>query len=870
MARVDYSGVPDVSPDLQAPDDYQHVEASPNAFGAQLAQGAEALGGAALDTSKFYGQVAADNGVNNFLDQRSKLIYGDPSQGVKTDASGAPMTAPDGSPVFNGGFMGLRGADAMRAAPEVSAQLKEMMQDNRQSLATPMAQYQYDTASRRYYEETLNDIGRHTDQQQRVWATDTNTTAMTLAFNDGVNFASDPDKSASALDRALNAATKNTQFNGGNPELARLKTTQDFYALQVKGTLETDPDLAAKILNDHKDVLASTPEYDALTQRVNSAEFQRIQRPTIGAALDDAKAQAAALVHTPVAAAAPVAGGNPNHAYQALPDTAKQQINNVVANLPDAKPMDARYLVNTETLESGGHANAQNGSSTSLFQFHPDTAASVGITDIHDPAQQIQGALTLARKANTALTKVLGRAPSPAETYIGHQQGPAGGPALLGASPDTNAVAALTPAYKGNADRATQAIAGNIGLPYKTADQKAAANAAAQSMTAGQFTDFWRQRYAAADAANFPGADGAGGAGGAGAQPNTSTGGYPSVADALNATHQDRVDAFQKQLEANPLFANHPDRLYQTVDMFSRQLDQAVDQQKRQTEVDAHIVQSVMAGPNPPISEGQLVATSPQVANAWNSLLFNNPYVRQGIENRFNANAKGKALSYGTNFKDYFDRAMAPTGDPNRLTDPTQLNNYVGPGEDAPLTNTGSDQLTQLMALRSTPQGEAVAAQMRTFVDQMHAELTYSNNTVGTFDPKGEARFSRAMAQVLPMLVQAQQAGTLSKVLDPKNADYVGNVAATFARPPAQIMKDRLFGENIATKPYLEMGEVTQGQYLLKEAVAQGRLTREQAIAIGEEHGYFAKPKVAAPPGQKFEVPKPEVHTIDPATGRLN
>ena len=63
MAREDYTGVPTAEPSLEAPQDFQHVEASPASFGAQVAEGAEQLGQGVIQAGKFYGQVAADAGA---------------------------------------------------------------------------------------------------------------------------------------------------------------------------------------------------------------------------------------------------------------------------------------------------------------------------------------------------------------------------------------------------------------------------------------------------------------------------------------------------------------------------------------------------------------------------------------------------------------------------------------------------------------------------------------------------------------------------------------------------------------------------------------------------------------------------------------
>lgn len=144
-----------------------------------------------------------------------------------------------------------------------------------------------------------------------------------------------------------------------------------------------------------------------------------------------------------------------------------------------AQPGEVSYVQRLAQVESHGKAGAQNGSSTGLFQFHPDTFAGVGGGDIHNVADQTAAALAISRRDRANLHS-LGIEPTDANTYIMHQQGPGGGRALLTAPPEVGAIAALTPVY-GNAATAKKAIVNNGG----TAD-----------MTAGDFLDMWRQRWA--------------------------------------------------------------------------------------------------------------------------------------------------------------------------------------------------------------------------------------------------------------------------------------------------------------------------------------------------------------------------------------
>src|SRR4051812_4952707 len=88
-------------------------------------------------------------------------------------------------------------------------------------------------------------------------------------------------------------------------------------------------------------------------------------------------------------------------------------------------------------IESGGNPNAVTGSNRGLGQFSPDLEAKYGISDANrtDPAAQAAAVRQNGLANMPGLTKALGREPTPAELYIAHQQGIAGGPALLTADP---------------------------------------------------------------------------------------------------------------------------------------------------------------------------------------------------------------------------------------------------------------------------------------------------------------------------------------------------------------------------------------------------------------------------------------------------
>ena len=113
-----------------------------------------------------------------------------------------------------------------------------------------------------------------------------------------------------------------------------------------------------------------------------------------------------------------------------------------------------------------------------------------GINDANRTDPAAQAASVAAERAHHApiLAKALGRDPTPGELYLMHQQGIAGGPALLGADPNTPAWRVIRPYYKSDAI-AQKAITGNIprGSPLYGMDPN--------SIAAGAFTGFWKDKF---------------------------------------------------------------------------------------------------------------------------------------------------------------------------------------------------------------------------------------------------------------------------------------------------------------------------------------------------------------------------------------
>jgi hypothetical protein len=180
-------------------------------------------------------------------------------------------------------------------------------------------------------------------------------------------------------------------------------------------------------------------------------------------------------------------GGGDTPAATPEPKGATYEKVAAVATAAGAKPDEVRYLKRLAQIESSGDPSAKNGKSTGLFQFHADTFAGVGGGDINSVEDQTKAALALQSRDRRLLQSKSVDA-SDANTYIMHQQGPAGGLALLTAPPEIGAVAALTPVY-GDAKTARKAIVNNGG----TAD-----------MSAGDFVSMWQRKWGGGSAAAGP------------------------------------------------------------------------------------------------------------------------------------------------------------------------------------------------------------------------------------------------------------------------------------------------------------------------------------------------------------------------------
>lgn len=131
------------------------------------------------------------------------------------------------------------------------------------------------------------------------------------------------------------------------------------------------------------------------------------------------------------------------------------------------------YLSRVQQIEDpSGDPNATSSTGAKgLFQFTSGTWARYGGGG--DPTNTRDATAAVVKLTNdnaAALTRTLGRAPTPGELYLAHQQGAAGAGVLL-SNPSGNAAETLALAYGGDIGKAVNAIRVNGGDPAGTAGQ---------------------------------------------------------------------------------------------------------------------------------------------------------------------------------------------------------------------------------------------------------------------------------------------------------------------------------------------------------------------------------------------------------------
>lgn len=145
---------------------------------------------------------------------------------------------------------------------------------------------------------------------------------------------------------------------------------------------------------------------------------------------------------------------------------------------------------------------------------------------------------------------------------------------------------------------------------------------------------------------------------------------------------------------------------------------------------------------------------------------------------------------------DLMNRINLPDGDPQKITDENQLNQFFGNG----LSWSDLNNLRDEMQGRNTQEGQIEGDLKKQVLDIAKGQLTKSNSLTGLRDPIGDENYQRFMVYFLDEYKTQRKAGkSFRELLDPASKDYLGRSIESYVRTPNQIMQD--MAKQLRAKP---------------------------------------------------------------------
>lgn len=349
-----YTGLAQVRPTGPAgPDPSQQIHVSPDMFGGQVGAGLEKFGQGATKAAEVFDQVVVEDMSNQYQDMVTKLLHGDPSK---------TTVGPDGKPVADSGYFGKKGRAALDDRPAVEKQMEEFQKEISGKIISLNQRRAFTSFANNYRLSQHGRIAGYADQQAAVYAEHTNDASAKLQFRNVSINPDDPATLLAAREDVRSAYVRNVQLRGGGPEEVReaiARADQDVLQAQVTAIGATDPIKALRIVEKNRALLgpAYVPLHARFKSEANAAEADDLVAGYMGAtAIPDAVRKFDPLIQQ----ASSQTGISPALGYGLI------------------------------SQESRGNPNAISpAGARGLTQLMPGTAADLGVTNPHDPAQAI-------------------------------------------------------------------------------------------------------------------------------------------------------------------------------------------------------------------------------------------------------------------------------------------------------------------------------------------------------------------------------------------------------------------------------------------------------------------------------------------------
>lgn len=276
MPPINYRTAPEISPTgNQQP--FTNLNVSAEDTGAITGAAIKQAGSALLETSDFFGQVAADEASTRYQEGVQEILNGKP---------GRKIQGPDGEMVDDTGYLGLKGADAMRARPEVEKQIDELARTTGGGLLSLKSKLAFDNYTRRYKAITDAQIGGHARTQSMVYTTRVNKASERMAIEQISAYPDNMDSVVEGMEQLTKARVRQAQIEGGGPELineARTTARRDALIARLTSIGASDPSRALRLLEKDRAIAGSS--YDNLYNSFRARADQQDGRAAADAIL---------------------------------------------------------------------------------------------------------------------------------------------------------------------------------------------------------------------------------------------------------------------------------------------------------------------------------------------------------------------------------------------------------------------------------------------------------------------------------------------------------------------------------------------------------------------------------------------------------
>lgn len=254
MAQVPYDPTSSVAPEQRAPDDYVRAQASPQAFGAGVAQGAEALGKGAVSAGTHWEEIQTDDMSNQAQKAGNDLVES---------------------------FKTKYGQNALDAQDKTRQGLEDVYNSYKDKLASPEQGLQFDKTNRPFFDRYLTgNLNTHANEQGLQFQVKTTNDAMgvanTMAATAG-SAGSEKDAGV-AYTKALSAASKKLQIMGQDRDPDAISAAKDSAASTLKSYAEAlsvkDPAKALDFVERNKDKFGTLyePVFKSIQEGAHQAQ----------------------------------------------------------------------------------------------------------------------------------------------------------------------------------------------------------------------------------------------------------------------------------------------------------------------------------------------------------------------------------------------------------------------------------------------------------------------------------------------------------------------------------------------------------------------------------------------------------------------